>query len=199
MVTPFQVKNILVGAGHMYLNPTNSTAFDSSQFTDVGFTVDGVEISLEPDIIDVMVDQLGDAAKVIHNTTKVMLKTTLAEATLENLAVAWGYAGTTSVTANNQIFAANITGDGLTTDKVFNWAAFPSSEALEKSARFQGHNPQGFPRTYTCTRVVQVNASAHSYKRGAATLYPCEFRILPNSANTGFEYGTIVDSWSAFA
>jgi len=198
MVTPFQVKNILVGAGHMYLNPTNSTAFNPSMFTDVGFTVDGVEISLEPDIIDVMVDQLGDAAKLIHNTTKVMLKTTLAESTLENLAVQWGYAGTTSVTSNNITFAANISGDGLTNDKVFNWSAFASAEALEKSAQFQGHNPQGFPRTYVCTRVVQVNAAAHSYKRGAATLFPVEFRILPNSANTGYEYGTITDSWSAY-
>ena len=192
-----QIKNILVGVGKLELNPTSGTSFDQSQYTDIGFTIDGVEITLEPNIVDIEIDQLGDAAKLIHQSTKVMLKTTMAEATLENLAIAWGYAGAAPITTGtNNTFAANITGDGVSTNKVFSIALFDTGQALERSLRFTGKSPDGHPRTYVCTRVVSVASSASSYKRGAATVFPVEFRILPDSSRTGSEYGTITDAFT---
>ena len=190
------VRNVLVGTGKLELNPTAGASFDSTQFADVGFTVDGVEINLEPNMVDVEVDQLGDAAKVIHNTTKVTIKTTLAEATLQNLAIAWGYA---SSATNNLGLASFITGNGTSTDLVLNMGAFAVGAALERSLRFTGTNPYGFSRIYVCRRVISVSASAHSYKRGNATVFPVEFRVLPDSTQTGSEYGTITDQYSASA
>jgi hypothetical protein len=57
-------------------------------FRNVGYTNNGVEISFAPDFGEVMVDQLLDTAKLFKQGMKVTLKTTLAEATLENLLLA---------------------------------------------------------------------------------------------------------------
>jgi len=60
----------------------------SDVFRNVGYTNNGVEISFAPDFGEVMVDQLLDTAKLFKQGMKVTLKTTLAEATLENLLLA---------------------------------------------------------------------------------------------------------------
>jgi hypothetical protein len=62
---------------------TNATAVPSLR--NVGYTMNGVEISFEPDFGEVMVDQLLDVAKMFKQGMKVSLKTSFAEATLENL------------------------------------------------------------------------------------------------------------------
>ena len=51
--------NIVVGEATVELGESG-TAFAS--LTDVGATMDGVELSWEPDMVDVEVDQFGDAA-----------------------------------------------------------------------------------------------------------------------------------------
>ena len=77
------VSNILVGEATVKTGVSNTTMnlndFDS--LTDVGATTGGVEISWEPDMVDIEIDQYGDAAKVIQSKVKVMVKTTLAEGT----------------------------------------------------------------------------------------------------------------------
>ena len=73
--------NIVVGQAEFSLEGTN-----------VGATQEGVNIGWEPDMVDIEVDQFGDAARVVQSMTKVTVTTTLAEATLVNLAHAWGYA-----------------------------------------------------------------------------------------------------------
>jgi hypothetical protein len=66
----------------------------TSDYRNVGYTNNGLEISFAPDFGEVMVDQLLDTAKIFKQGMKVTLKTTLAEATLENLLLA--IAGKTS-------------------------------------------------------------------------------------------------------
>jgi hypothetical protein len=58
---------------------------ETANFRNVGYTNNGLEISFAPDFGEVMVDQLLDTAKIFKQGMKVTLKTTLAEATLENL------------------------------------------------------------------------------------------------------------------
>jgi hypothetical protein len=65
-----------------------------TRFRNVGYTNNGLEIAFAPDFGEVMVDQLLDTAKIFKQGMKVTLKTTLAEATLENLLLA--VAGKTS-------------------------------------------------------------------------------------------------------
>lgn len=175
-----QIKNILVGVGKIEANDTSGDTFQASGFYDLGFTIDGVEITMEPDIVDIVVDQLGDAAKLIKQSAKVMVKTTMAEATLENLALAWGYAANAVSTAGSA--------------KTFKLAVFDTGIPNEKSLRFTGKSPDGLARVYTSRRVVSVSAVGTSYKRGEATVIPVEFRVLPDANMTGSEYGTIVDT-----
>lgn len=178
-----QVKNILVGVGTVELSGENdANGAPSTPLTDMGYTMEGVEITMEPDMVDINVDQLGDAAKLIEQSIKVMIKTTLAEATLANLAIAWGRpdAAYTPGTLGGELkLGVNETG-----------------KPTERQLRFTGKSPEGFDRTYTCYRAVSVAASGHSYKRGEATVFPVEFRILPDGSQTGQEYGTIVDAES---
>lgn len=178
-----QVKNILVGVGTIKLSgELDASLTPATPLADMGFTVDGVEITLEPTIVDIKVDQFGDAARLIEESIKVMIKTTLAEATLANLAIAWGrpdaayVAGTFGGTLS---LGVNATG-----------------KPTERQLQFVGKSPNGFNRTYTCYRAVSVASSGHGYKRSAATLYPVEFRILPDAAHSGSEYGTVVDAES---
>lgn len=180
-----QIKNILVGVGTMEVSGNFDQTLNSgnggyvTDFADLGYTVNGVEVTFEPDMVDIKVDQLGDAAKIIEQSTKVMMKTTLAEATLEHLALAWGYKD------------GAVTG---TTTKTFKLGVFFDAIPTERKLRFTGKSPDGLARVYTCNRVLSVSASGHSYKRGEATLFPVEFRILPDATQTGAEYGTIVDT-----
>lgn len=106
--------NIIVGAAALFvtkdsssLNATNVPNFidgesyketlalrETANFRNVGYTNNGLEIAFAPDFGEVMVDQLLDTAKIFKQGMKVTLKTTLAEATLENLLLA--IAGKTS-------------------------------------------------------------------------------------------------------
>jgi hypothetical protein len=106
--------NIIVGAAALFVT-TNTASLTSAtrpgfvdgesyreslalrhtdRFRNVGYTNNGLEISFAPDFGEVMVDQLLDTAKLFKQGMKVTLKTTLAEATLENLLLA--VAGKTS-------------------------------------------------------------------------------------------------------
>lgn len=178
-----QVKNILVGVGTIELSgQLDANNNPTTPLADMGYTIDGVEITLEPDMVDIVVDQLGDAARLIEQSIKVMVKTTLAEGTLANLAIAWG--------RPDAAFTAGVNGG------VLELGVNETGRPTERQLRFTGKSPNGFDRTYTCGRAVSVSASGHSYKRGEATVFPVEFRILPDGSQTGSEYGTIVDAES---
>jgi hypothetical protein len=41
---------------------------------------------------------------------------------------------------------------------------------------------------------MQYSSSSHMLKRSENVAYPVDFRVLPDGANTGQEYGTIVDA-----
>ena len=87
------VSNIIVGEATLKMgtNANSTTIAAINNFADIGATQNGLEISWEPDMVDIEIDQFGDAAKVIQSKVKVMVKTTLAEGTLNNLATAWNY------------------------------------------------------------------------------------------------------------
>jgi hypothetical protein len=100
--------NIIVGAAALFvtrdsasLDASNVPTFidgesyketlalrQNAKFRNVGYTNNGLEIAFAPDFGEVMVDQLLDTAKIFKQGMKVTLKTTLAEATLENLLLA---------------------------------------------------------------------------------------------------------------
>ena len=237
------VKNIIVGAAQIFMSTSSGSSRpttvpgagdlnwstqkaagylnSSSKWRDLGYTTSGLEVSYEPGYGEVMVDQLLDAARLFKQTIKVMLKTELTEATLENLHVVFGqadtyitYSGSVGTSNNTLTVAANSTA-GATNGKL-NLAAGALGDApVERSLVIVGNAPgnigsaaapvdvstltantlPGKERVYVARRVVQVEVTSHALKRDTATVFPVQFRCLPDDADAydGAEYGIIVD------
>jgi len=190
------VASIVVGEAEIRIANSNLTAnvteFNSANLKSVGGTQGGVEISWEPDMVDIEVDQFGDAAMVIQSKVKVMLKTTMAEASLKNLALAWNFDNTdpgTDVVANNE--------PGFANTKTFLFGV-QSVYPFEKMIQVVGTAP-GTTATTTKTRkfntkrAISMESSSLSFKRAEASTFAVGFRILPVAADTGYEYGKIID------
>lgn len=184
--------NIVVGEAAVKVGASNITMTNSDfdSLNDIGATQGGVEISWEPDMVDIEIDQYGDAAKVIQSKVKVMLKTTLAEATLNNLAIAWSY--------DREDDGADIlvNNDGANT-KTFMFGSqsvYPYEYALQIVGNAPGSTASVTKtRKFNTKRAVSFESSMISMKRAEATMFAVSFRILPNPADTGYEYGKIID------
>lgn len=61
---------------------------NEDDYTNIGYTSNGLELAFQPDFGDVAVDQLLDVARLFKQGMTVNLNTSFAEATLENLLVA---------------------------------------------------------------------------------------------------------------
>ncbi len=195
------VQNILVGVGKVFARvPTTAekttplTGWDADD--NIGFTTEGVELAFEPDYGDVMVDQLKDSAKMFNQSLQVFLRTNMAEATLENLAVAWGF-GTVDAAGNSVI---STSGTGATSKKHFK-LGLPLDEPTERQVKVEGKAPglqaDGRPvlREYVGRRAVSVEGATFGLRKTEATVFPVSFRLLPDPSvgTSGGEYGEIVD------
>ena len=220
------VKNIIVGAAQLFMSTSSGSnrpttvpgagdlnwstqksagyLNNSSKWRDLGYTTSGLEVSYEPGYGEVMVDQLLDAARLFKQTIKVMLKTELTEATLENLHVVFGqsdsyitYSG--SVGTSNSTFSAAANSTASAVNGRLNMAAGALGDApVERSIVAIGNAPgnigtaatpvdasvlsantlPGKERIYVARRVVQVEVTSHALKRDTATVFPVQFRCL---------------------
>lgn len=218
-----QVRNIIIGAAAVYLSKKDSTdptwaggpalpagtaltplattlEADAVNWRGVGFTREGLEISYEPDYGDVEVDQLLDSAKLFKQSMRVSVNTTFAEATLENLLVAWGQQANTYVAS---AAAGDVTAYGsaiATGDSVVGIAGGAlGDEPVERALAAVGVGPrtaagQKRERVYHARRVLSVDSSSQAIRRNEATVFPVSFRLLPDpAAKVGAEYGIIRD------
>lgn len=170
--------NILVGEGQISIGRTGGS------LVDVGATQEGCEIAWEPDMVDIEIDQFGDAARVVQSMVKVSFRTTLAEGTLDNLAIAWGYDEDEAITEDT---GERTFGMGL-------HGVYPEERTLQVVGNAPGSTATiTNKRTYTVHRAVQYSASSHMLRRAENTAFAVDFRILPDVSKTGAEYGSIVD------
>jgi len=196
-------RNIIVGAAAFFVaKNTNVTpafptlsagvraattvAADTTNWRDVGFTQEGLTLRYEPDFGEVQVDQSLDVSLLFKQGMKVMLNTTFAEATLENLFVVYaqsaGYntahAGVADAVSSLEIQAGQL-------------GEFPQ----ERSLLAIGPAPRTATvseRIYFAHRALSMEASEQGIKRNEATVFPVSFRLLP-LASTSNAYGKIVD------
>jgi predicted porin len=184
--------NIVVGEAEVKVGVSNTTMTNSDFDTlaSVGGTQEGVEISWEPDMVDIEVDQYGDAAKVIQSRVKVMLKTTLAEATLNNLAIAWSY----DPTNGGDDIKANLDGANTKTLLFGVQNVYPFEKAVQIVGNAPGSNATVTKtRKFNTKRAVSFESSSISMKRAEASVFAVSFRILPVSSDVNYEYGKIID------
>lgn len=194
-------KNIIVGAASVFIGPSwdgsganpapavsgttsyRTTVAGTAGWRDVGYTQDGLEVSTDPSYTDVEVDQLLDAAKIFKDAMSLSISTSFAEATLENMLVAWGQADSTlTSTATDKTLQID---GGALGDAPLERGLIAVGNGPEKT----GTNAYG-ERTYHAYRVLSVESVASTLARSEATVIPVTFRALP--ADTG-KYGIVRD------
>ena len=195
--------NIIVGAASFFvadttLDSTTLPAFvgsesyretlsDDSDFTNVGYTMNGLELQFQPDFGEVAVDQLLDVAKLYKQGMTVNLATAFAEATLENLLLALAYSG-------DKLAGTKTTSNGL----VLNLSAGDLGECpVERGIVAVGPGTgdcaigETVERVYAAYRALSIENVTVSAKRDEASMFEVSFRLLPD--DTDASYGKIID------
>jgi hypothetical protein len=195
--------NIIVGAAALFiadttLTPATLEGFDASDsfkdtlqaasdYTNVGYTMNGLELQFQPDFGEVQVDQILDVARLYKQGMQVNMATAFAEATLENLIVALAYQDT-EVSGNK----------AASTGRTLNLSAGDIGDVpVERGIVAVGPgtgNPltaDTVERVYTAYRALSIENVTVSAKRDEASMFEVSFRLLPE--DTSGSYGKIVD------
>jgi len=195
--------NIIVGAAQFWIGTAvavkpafvlatsyNTTLNSSAGWRNVGYTMEGLEVSYSPEYNGVEVDQLLDDAKLHKTRQTLSINTTFAESTLENLLVVWGQAAgtlTSSGTGDNAVKDLVIVGGELGQSPVERQIIAVGNGTEKSGAGYYNE------RTYHATRAISVEESTMGLKRSEATNLPVSFRLLPNDSGSGNPYGSIHD------
>jgi hypothetical protein len=220
-------KNIIVGASPLWiskvstdLDPTKavsptvpfvtgtsySATLDASttNWRNVGYTNNGLQITYNPTYGSVTVDQLLDSAKLFKESMEVMLMTEMAEGTLENVLVVFGQpggsTGVSSVSASETLTTAEPTATagqqlGLAAGALLSAPVERQICAVGPAPDYQVSGYTRNERVYYARRVLSVQQSQFSLARNTPTTFPVTFRLLPSgdATHAGAEYGKIID------
>ena len=195
--------NIIVGAAALFVADTTltpstlenfstevsfrETLSNDADYTNVGYTMNGLEMQFQPDFGEVQVDQILDVAKLYKQGMQVNLATAFAEATLENLLLALAFQ------------SDELTGNVAThTGRVLNLSAGDIGECpVERGIVAVGPGTGDcvdspfVERVYTAYRALSIENVTVSAKRDEASMFEVSFRLLPE--DTSGSYGKIVD------
>lgn len=195
--------NIIVGAASFFvadtvLDGTTLPAFDANEsyretlavdpdFTNIGYTMNGLEIQFQPDFGEVQVDQLLDVAKLYKQGMQVNMNTAFAEATLENLLIALAY-------GDDKLSGNKTTSGG----QVLNLSAGELGECpVERGIVAVGPGTgdcaigSELERVYAAYRALSIENVTVSAKRDEPSMFEVSFRLLPDDSEG--TYGKIVD------
>jgi hypothetical protein len=205
--------NIIVGAAALFVADTTlapgtletpvqgesfrETLSDDATYTNVGYTMNGLELQFQPDFGEVQVDQILDVAKLYKQGMQVNLATAFAEATLENLLLALAYSDS-KLTGTN---AENATASQKSAGKALDLSAGDIGECpVERGIVAVGPGTGDcadsayVERVYTAYRALSIENVTVSAKRDEASMFEVSFRLLPED---GGSYGKIVDrTWT---
>jgi hypothetical protein len=195
--------NIIVGAAALFIADTTLTpgtleSFDASEsfkdtlsdnvdYTNVGYTMNGLELQFQPDFGEVQVDQILDVAKLYKQGMQVNLATAFAEATLENLLYALAFPD--SKLSGNK---------SASTGRVLDLSAGELGECpVERGIVAVGAGTgdcdvsDSVERVYSAYRALSIENVTVSAKRDEPSMFEVSFRLLPE--DTSGSYGKIVD------
>ena len=201
--------NIIVGAAALFvadttLTPATLEAFvptasfkttlsSDASYTNVGYTMNGLELQFQPDFGEVKVDQILDVAKLYKQGMQVNLATAFAEATLENLLLSLAYAdsmlGASSGKATSAGQALDLSAGDIGECPVERGlvAVGPGTGDCADSAYVE--------RVYSAYRALSIENVTVSAKREEASMFEVSFRLLPEDLSGS--YGKIVDrTWA---
>ena len=169
-----------------YRETLSESPYDTD-YTNVGYTMNGLELSFQPDFGEVQVDQLLDVAKLYKQGMQVNLNTAFAEATLENLLIALAYSDDkltgTKTTSNGRVL--DLTSGSL--------GECPVERGIIAVGAGTGDCAIGetVERIYAAYRALSIENVTVSAKRDEASMFEVSFRLLPDDADAS--YGKIID------
>jgi len=167
--------NVVVGLQSLNTLKVGNYGDLEAAAVDVGFIKGGVQFEHDEDELLIFVDQAMGA--IARKTTKesMKIKLTFSEASLENLAVAFGYP-TTAVSSD--IFYLG----GKTSN-------------TERTLFVNVNSPDAGTRKYTLWKCVPDGKSNHAYKKDGETLIDVSFHVLEDVAKTAEQrFGNIEDT-----
>ncbi len=172
--------------GTSYTDTLNAVSSGTFYYRNVGYTNNGLQITYNPTYDSVTVDQLLDTAKLFKSAMEVMIATEMAEGTLENVLVVFGQGQST------------LTNSGATLGlEAGSLGVQPTERQLVAIGQAPTVTSATTERVYYARRVLSVQQSQFSLARNTPTTFPVTFRLLPDAAYTGSEYGKIIDrSWT---
>jgi hypothetical protein len=196
--------NIIVGAAALFVADTTltpntlesfstevsfrETLSNDAAYTNVGYTMNGLELQFQPDFGEVQVDQILDVAKLYKQGMQVNLATAFAEATLENLLLALAF-------KSSELSAGSVASH---TGKTLNLSAGDIGECpVERGIVAVGPGTGDcvdspfVERVYTAYRALSIENVTVSAKRDEASMFEVSFRLLPEDVSGS--YGKIVD------
>jgi len=158
-------------------SPTDWT----EDYTNIGYTSNGLELAFQPDFGEVAVDQLLDVARLFKQGMTVNLNTSFAEATLENLLIAIAADDTDKTTASGATSLKMSAGD---------IGDVPLERGIVAVGPGSGSSATPKERIYVAYRALSIENVTVSAKRDEASMFEVSFRLLPNDDAS---YGKIVD------
>ena len=195
--------NIIVGAAAFYvadstLTPGTLASFVSNasfkdtlsvnaDYTNVGYTSNGLELQFQPDFGEVSVDQVLDVAKLYKQGMQVNMATAFAEATLENLLIALAFNA-------DELTGTKSTNTGQILDlSAGDIGECPVERGLVAIGPGTGDcaNSDNVERVYTAYRALSIENVTVSAKRDEPSMFEVSLRLLPEDASGS--YGKIVD------
>jgi hypothetical protein len=191
----FFVADYILGSGGLPAVNANAsyreTLTSASGFRNIGYTSNGLELGFQPNFGEVQVDQILDVAKLYKQGMQVSLKTSFAEATLENLLIALAYnskelTGTKLSSAGQTlVLGAGDIGECPVERGIV--AVGPGTGDCDDSDHIE--------RIYAAYRALSIDNVTVSAKRDAATMFDVTFRLLPDDETAS--YGKVIDrSWT---
>lgn len=165
-----------------------TTLSGDTDFRNVGYTMNGLELQFQPDFGEVQVDQVLDVARLYKQGMQVNLNTAFAEATLENLLVALARPRTDATVSDTAPFS----GEDVLNLSAGELGECPVERGLVAVGPGTGDCEIGtaIERIYVAYRALSIESVTVSAKRDEATMFEVSFRLLPNDSGS---YGKIVD------
>ena len=168
--------NIIVGLNAQSTLKAGAYGATEAQATDLGFIKGGITLEHEENSYEVKVDQCLGIIDKITTAESLKIKFSLAEATLANIALAFGYAAPSGTTFE------------------FGDKASESYKTLYINVK----GPGSASRKYTFWKCRPSGKTSQSYKRDSETLVEVTFDVLcDTSKDLGKRFGKIDDITSA--
>lgn len=178
--------NILIGTGTLYYGEKDAA---NTGFSDVGYTRGGVNLERTGTFHDVDVDQEFSPVLTFMSAERMVVRTNLAEATQENLKLAWGLSD--AITSSD---FSDVDGNSYSGNAVQFGGPGLTEDLPEYSIIFKGKAPgTDKVRLIRFHRCIAVDFGNIVHQKNAETVVPAAFLCLadsnrPNNKRVGVIY-----------